>query len=97
METAAFAIPEVGVMASAGIGALWSTVNPGEPELYKEPLKSVISKTVRDELAKNELADARRSIDQFNDHFKTALTMALPHAKGDLEHCKAGDARGGIQ
>lgn len=94
METAAFAIPEVGVMASAGIGALWSSINPGEPDLYKEPLKSVISKTVRDELAKNELADARRSIDQFNDHFKTAATMALPHATGDLKHCKAGDARG---
>jgi hypothetical protein len=88
METAAFAIPEVGVMASAGLGALWSAINPGQPELYKEPLQSVISKTVRDELAKHELAGARRNIDQFNDHFKTALTMALPQAKGDLKHCK---------
>lgn len=53
----------------------------------------MISKTVRDELAKHELAEARRFIDQFNDHFKMALTMALPHAKGDVKHCKADDAR----
>lgn len=35
LETTAFAIPEVGVVVSAGIGLLWKAVEPGAIKTYQ--------------------------------------------------------------
>ncbi|KAK0625009.1 hypothetical protein B0T17DRAFT_531665 [Bombardia bombarda] len=88
LETAAFAIPEAGVMVSAGIGALWSAVQPGALHKYNESVEQIVARVTSAQLELQSLKEARDAINTFHTALKTDLNYALPQSSDDLPHAE---------